>query len=45
MSKLADEYDLSTAQVSEALRFYEAHQAEIDDAIASQAELETATYA
>ena len=25
VSKIADEYDLSTAQVSEALRFYEAH--------------------
>ena len=44
VSKIADEYDLSTAQVSEALRFYEAHKAEIDDAIASEAALEAASY-
>lgn len=44
VSKIADEYDLSTAQVSEALRFYEVHKAEIDDAIASEAALEAASY-
>lgn len=44
VSKIADEYGLSTAQVSEALRFYEVHKAEIDDAIASEAALEAASY-
>ncbi|WP_050765765.1 DUF433 domain-containing protein [Synechococcus sp. PCC 7335] len=45
VSKIADEYNLSTAQVAEALSFYEAHKAEIDDAIASEAALEAASYA
>ena len=44
VSKIADEYDLSREQVSEALRFYEAHKAEIDDAISSEAALEAASY-
>ena len=44
VSKIADEYDLSATQVSEALRFYEVHKAEIDDAIASEAALEAASY-
>ncbi|MGD1858168.1 MAG: DUF433 domain-containing protein [Leptolyngbyaceae cyanobacterium] len=35
-NKIAEEYDLSTTQVLEALRFYEAHKTEIDDAIAAE---------
>lgn len=40
VGKIAEEYDLSTTQVSEALRFYEAYKAEIDDAIAAEVVLE-----
>ena len=43
-SQISNEYDLPTAQVSEALSFYEVHKAEIDDAITSEAALEAATY-
>lgn len=40
ISKIAEEYGLSPTQVSEALRFYEAHKAEIDDAIRAEVNLE-----
>ncbi|NET38348.1 MAG: hypothetical protein F6K19_41195 [Cyanothece sp. SIO1E1] len=36
VSKIAEEYSVSEAQVSEALRFYEVHKAETDGAIASE---------
>ena len=39
-SRVASEYGLSEAQVSEALAFYEAHLAEIDGAIASERAME-----
>ncbi|MBT9316254.1 DUF433 domain-containing protein [Leptothoe spongobia] len=42
VNKIAEEYDLSPAQVAEALRFYEAHKAEINDAISSGVALEAA---
>ena len=42
VNKLAEEYGLSPAQVSEALRFYKAHKTEIDDAISSEIALEAA---
>lgn len=42
VSKIAEEYDLSPAQVSETLRFYEAHKVEIDAEIASEGALEAA---
>ncbi|MEM9004319.1 MAG: hypothetical protein AAGE59_12450 [Cyanobacteria bacterium P01_F01_bin.86] len=42
VSKIAEEYDLLTNQVSEALRFYESHKAEIDAAIAAEVALEAA---
>ena len=45
VSKIAEEYDLSTTQVSEALRFYEAYKAEIDTAIAAEVALEAAAHA
>lgn len=45
VSKIAEEYGLSTTQVSEALRFYEAHKAEIDDAISAEVALEAAAHA
>jgi uncharacterized protein (DUF433 family) len=35
-SRIAQEYDLSEAQVSEALRFYELHKAEIEAAISEE---------
>jgi uncharacterized protein (DUF433 family) len=35
-SRIAEEYDLSEAQVTEALRFYELHKAEIEAAISSE---------
>jgi uncharacterized protein (DUF433 family) len=35
-SRIAEEYDLSEAQVTEALRFYELHKAEIKAAISSE---------
>ena len=41
-SRLAKEYDLSDAQVSEALKFYELHKAEIDESIAAEMALEAA---
>ena len=45
MSKIAEEFDLSPAQVSEALRFYQAHKAEIDDVISAEVALEAAAHA
>ena len=45
VSKIAEEYELSPTQVSEALRFYEAHKAEIDDEIAAEVALEAAAHA
>ena len=46
ISRIAEEYNLSPAQVSEALRFYEAHKTEIESAIAAEVALEaTATHA
>lgn len=41
-SRLAEEYDLSDAQVSEALKFYELHKAEISESIAFEMALEAA---
>jgi uncharacterized protein (DUF433 family) len=38
--RLAEEYDLSRAQVEEALAFYEAHREEIDAAIAAEQAVE-----
>jgi uncharacterized protein (DUF433 family) len=40
--EIALDYDLSKAQVKEALAFYEAHQGEIDAAIAAEESLESA---
>ncbi|MDZ8186225.1 MAG: DUF433 domain-containing protein [Nostoc sp. ChiSLP02] len=40
--EIAAEYDLSEAQVEAALAFYDAHQQEIDEAIASEVVLESA---
>ena len=40
--EIASEYDLSKAQVKEALAFYEAHREEIDAAISMEEDLETA---
>jgi len=40
VSEIADDYDLSEAQVQEALDFYEAHRAEIDAFIQAEAALE-----
>lgn len=45
VSKIAEEYSLSPVQVSEALQFYEAHKAEIDDAISAEVALEAAAHA
>lgn len=39
-AQIADEYDLSESQVSEALAFYAAHSEEIDRAIAAEGTLE-----
>ena len=44
VNKIAEEYDLSSTQISEALRFYEAHKAEINDAIAAEVALEAAAH-
>jgi len=41
-TQIAEEYDLSTAQVSEALSFYQVHKAEIDNAISAEVVLEAA---
>jgi uncharacterized protein (DUF433 family) len=41
-SQIADEYDLSEAQVNDALAFYQAHRAEIDASIAAEREMEHA---
>jgi len=40
VSEIADDYDLTEAQVQEALDFYEAHRAEIDAFIQAEAALE-----
>jgi uncharacterized protein (DUF433 family) len=40
--QLADEYDLSKAQVEDALAFYREHQAEIDALLAADQALEPA---
>jgi uncharacterized protein (DUF433 family) len=40
--EIASDYDLSKAQVKEALAFYEAHRGEIDAAIAAEENLESA---
>lgn len=40
VSEIADDYDLTKAQVQEALNFYEAHRAEIDAFIQADAALE-----
>lgn len=40
ISKIAQEYDLSLAQVSEALRFYEVHKEQMDGAIRAEVNLE-----
>lgn len=40
--RIAVEYDLNEEQVNEALAFYNAHRAEIDDAIAAEQALEAA---
>jgi uncharacterized protein (DUF433 family) len=39
-ARIAAEYDLTEAQVNEALSFYEAHRAEIDAAIAAEQAME-----
>jgi uncharacterized protein (DUF433 family) len=39
-SQIADEYDLSEEQVTEALRFYEFNKEQIDIAIASEQAIE-----
>lgn len=41
-NQIATEYDLSEAEVNEALAFYNVHHAEIDEAIAAEQALETA---
>lgn len=40
ISKIAQEYDLSPTQVSEALRFYEVHKEQMDGAIRTEVNLE-----
>ena len=40
LEEIASDYDLTKAQVQEALDFYEAHRAEIDAAIAAEENLE-----
>jgi len=40
--EIASDYDLSKAQVKEAMAFYEAHRGEIDAAIAAEESLESA---
>lgn len=40
--ELMDEYELTDAQVNDALSFYHTHQAEIDGAIAAEQEIEAA---
>ena len=41
--EISDEYDLTIAQVKQALRFYEAHRDEIDREIEAETELEAAS--
>ncbi len=41
-NQLAEEYGLTETQIKDALRFYIAHQSEIDSAIAAEQELEVA---
>ena len=41
--EVAEDYELTRSQISEALDFYEAHRAEIDAAIMAERELETAS--
>lgn len=40
LSRLAKEYNLSDAQVSEALRFYQLYKADVEEAITSEAAAE-----
>ncbi|MCA9918166.1 MAG: DUF433 domain-containing protein [Anaerolineales bacterium] len=42
LAEIAEQYDLKLSQVEEALAFYQAHQQEIDLAIAAEAEIEAA---
>ena len=42
VEQIADQYDLTEAQVKEALAFYEAHQVEVDAAMEAERELEAA---
>jgi uncharacterized protein (DUF433 family) len=39
-ARIAAEYDLTEAQVNEALAFYEAHRAEIDASVAAEQAME-----